>query len=418
MKTMTSNIFKGLALLSLLASCSADESVGLASGYGDNAENAVYMGNPNASGVISIVASDDAGATFSVTPRLATRTTTPVKVTLEVDKATLEAYNKANNLSTVAVDANDVIFTAADGSEHIGKVEATINEGDFMATVPVRLTSLAADKYPYSGRYAIPVKITKVEGPHKLLSTPQSTIVNLNRKVKTSALYIQNSTGDHGYTMVMRPNTPYTTEMSEWTMQYIAQFQSLNRNNMTTASLGGKTGFYNRISPTSGLQVKSEGRDGDDTWTQKPIATGEWVHVSYVYRKNGILGTLTIYVNGELQKTFSTSLLYMNDDGHWGFGNSNLRNYYLREVRFWNRALTPAEIQDKYYLPEDPSAEGLEAYFPFSKESYDETTKTFRDLTGKWTWSWSPKIQDGTVTIKHSIVENIVFPAKSLTIEQ
>lgn len=418
MMTMTSNIFKGLALVALLGSCSADESVGLASGYGDNAGNAVYMGNPNESGVIAIVASDATGATFSVTPRLANRTDSPVKVTLEVDKATLEAYNKDNNLSTVAVDASDVIFTAADGTEHVGKIEVTIKEGDFMATVPGRLTSLAADKYPYSGRYAIPVKITKVDGPYKLLSTPQSTIINLNRKIKTSALFVQTASGDHGYTMVMKPKTPYTSEMSEWTMQYIAQFQMLNRNNMTTASLGGKTGFYNRISPTSGLQVKSEGRDGDDTWTQKAIATGEWVHVSYVYRKNGILGNLTIYVNGELQKTFSTSLLYMNDDGHWGFGNNNLRNYYLREVRFWNRALTPAEIQDKYYLPEDPKAEGLEAYFPFSKESYDETTKTFQDLTGKWTWGWADAINKGTVTIKHSIVENIVFPARSLTIEE
>lgn len=431
---MTSNIFKGLALLSLLASCSADETVGLASGYGDNAGNAIYMGNTNSSGVVAVLASDETGATFSATPRLAHRAESDVTVTVAVDEETLAQYNKANNLSVIPINPEDVTLTNAEGQEAKGRITATIKAGEVMTTIAGKLSSLDPEKYPYSGRYAVPLKIVAVGGPSRvessvptkiaqggnprLLSSPLTTIVNLNRKIKTSVLHVTTTSGDHGYTMYMQPKEAYTTEMSEWTLQYIAQFDNLSRNNMTTASLGGSAGFYNRISPGMGLQVKSENRDGEDTWTLKPAKTGEWMHVSYVYRKSGLVGHLTVYLNGEAQRSFVTSLLYPGNGGGWGFGNNNLNNYYLRELRFWNRALTPAEIQDKLYLPEDPNAEGLEAYFPFSKESYNEDTRTFTDLTGKWTWSLAEKLLNGQASINYHIVENVVFPAKSFVTEE
>ncbi|MDY5857963.1 MAG: DUF1735 domain-containing protein [Porphyromonas sp.] len=416
---MTSNIFKGLALLALLASCSADETVGLASGHGDNACNAVYMGNPNASGVVAVLASDDTGATFSVMPRLAQRAESDITVTVAVDTETLDAYNKANNLSVSPVSADDITLINSDGKEAKGQITATIKAGDITTVVNGKLSSLSAEKYPYSGRYAVPLKIVKVEGPYKLLSSPQTTIVSLNRKIKTSVLYVKTNSGDHGYTMLMTANPQYTEEMSEWTVQYIAQFNDLSRGNQTTASLRGDRGFYNRISLAQGLQAKTEGRDGDDTWTLKKPNVGEWMHVSYVYRKNGLVGNLTIYVNGEAHRSFVTSLLHpIGADGGWGFGNTNLRNYYLREFRFWNRALTPAEIQDKLYLPEQPDAPGLEAYFPFTRETYDAETRTFRDVAGKWTFQFAPNIRDNKVTLDMDFVDNVVFPAKSLQVEQ
>ena len=74
----------------LLASCSVLDENGLADGVGDNSSNAVYMGNANQTGVIAVLASDQDGASFAVTPRLASTTDAPVTVTVEVDVATLE----------------------------------------------------------------------------------------------------------------------------------------------------------------------------------------------------------------------------------------------------------------------------------------------------------------------------------------
>lgn len=83
-----------------------------------------------------------------------------------------------------------------------------------------------------------------------------------------------------------------------------------------------------------------------------------------MYRDAGLAGKVSFYINGKLHHTFTTSPLEVEKEG-WGFGNSNLSNYYLREVRFWNRALT-SEILDKYYLPEPANSPGLEACFPFT----------------------------------------------------
>lgn len=396
--------------LAAAVSCAPLDEKGLADGIGGDAENAVFMGNENSSGTISVLASDDNGASFSVMPRLARPASEPVEVTVTVDNATLEAYNQVNHLSVRPINADDIIFTDADGKESKGKITTTIKQGELYAPISVRLAALSAEKYPYDGRYAVPMKITDVKGPYQLLSSPLTTIVNLNRKIKTSVIHLITPASD-GYTQRFKPNTPYPEEMTEWTLQYIAQFNRITGNNQTTGSMMGRE-LYTRISKDLGLQMKTENRDGVDTWTGKPVKEGEWLHVSYVYRKNGLVGNLSIYINGELQKTFVTSLLYLinNPDAGWAFGNSNVSDVYLRELRFWSRALSVAEIMDKYYLPEDAKAPGLEAYFPMTRESFDTETNTFKDLTGKWTW----EIQEGS---QFEIVDNVVFPATQLTIE-
>lgn len=396
-------------LLSLAVACN-NEDKGLVDGIGDNACNAVYMGNSNSAGVVAVLASDTDGASFSITPRLAAKHTDPIEVTLEVDLETLNDYNQKNRLSVRPIDPKDVFFADVNGNESVGKITTVIKPGDINSLVTGRIKNLDPEKYPYDGRYAIPVKITDVRGGLDLLPSPVYTITNLNRKIKTSVFHLK-TVNNNDYTQRFMPKTPYTEELEEWTMQYIAQFNDLTKNNQTTASLSGK-GFYNRISTNLGLQIKSEGRDGEDTWTGKPVKSGEWLHVSYVYRKSGLVGRLAVYVNGELQKEFTTSLLYLDNQPRsgWGFGNENLPDFYLREIRFWSRALTPAEIQDKYYLPEDPKAEGLEAYFPMTRESYDEANQTFLDLTGKWKWEIRPNTT-------WEFVDNVVFPAKSLKIE-
>lgn len=401
---------KSCLLATILTSCSIDEK-GLADGVGDTPSNAVYMGNVNQTGVIAVLTSDQEGASFAITPRLANISDVPVSVTVEVDTAALEKYNRENGLTVRSIRPADVHFTNADQREGIGKISATIKPGDLMTTIESRIQSLDPVKYPYNGRYAVAIKITDVKGPLKLLSSPSVTIVTLNRKIKTSVFHMKSPGGD-GYTIRFAPKVPYKEEMSEWTFQYIGQFNNIHGNNQTTGSLSSGSGFYNRIHKTDGLQIKSEGRDGLDTWTNKPVNEGEWLHVSYVYRKSGLVGKLTVYVNGELVKTFTTSLLYIDDKkgSGWGFGNSNVSDYYLREVRYWNRALTAAEIQDKDYLPEDPAAKGLEAYFPMTRISYNENNKSFTDLTGKWTCT----INDNSV---YEIIDHVVFPAKKLQIE-
>lgn len=389
----------------------ATSSCNLVDGLGNDVEsNAAYMSNANPAGTVAVLASDD-GFTQVVTPRLSFPADKDVEVTIAVDKASLEAFNKANNLALKGVEPEDIILTNVAGVEGKGSVVATIKKGKLSSFVGVRMTSIDPEKYPYSAKLAVALTIQSASGNTAVLSSPKTTIITLNRKIITSAMHMVRPNGG-GYSLKFAPDKTYD-DLTEWTFQFIVQVNNIHGNNQTTGSLSGSAGFYNRISKTGGLQCKSEGRDGVDTWTNKPINEGEWLHVTYVYRQSGLAGKVTFYVNGELQHTFVTSPLKVEKDAGWGFGNENLRDYYLREVRFWSRALTDAEILDKYYLPEPADSPGLEACFPMTKETYDAETKTFKDITGKWTFELTAK--GGAV---FEVVDNIVFPAKSLKIEQ
>lgn len=397
---ITPAVFVGL----LLASCN------LADGIGDDAENAVFMGNPNSAGVVSVLASDDTGAEYAVTPRLAAISDKPVEVTVKVDTKTLEEHNAKFNLALVSIAPEDVTFVTSDGKTANGEITTTIKPGDVQTSIAVRINSLDPKKYPYKDKYAIPVKLVKASADKKLLSSPLTTIIALNRKIKTSVIKINQINSG----ISINPNTPFTEELTEWTFQMGVMYTNLSLSNLTTAYMSGTTSgeFYTRINSGTGIQIKN-GRDGDDTWTQKPLKTNEWLNISYVYKRNGLGGTVKVYVNGELQQEFTTTALFFSskEDAGWVIGNGNWGNTHLREVRFWNRALTETEILDKQYMPQDPKSKGLLMYVPFDASSYDAEKDAWIEATGNW------KIAV-PAPFNYNFVENVVFPSNTLVIEE
>ena len=98
----------------------------LANGEGAGSGNAVYMGNANSSGVVSMVVSDAKGGSTFVTPRLANLTEEPVEVTVALDKEALAAYNQSAGLAMEAVDAEDFILVA-NGKEYKGSAKAEVS---------------------------------------------------------------------------------------------------------------------------------------------------------------------------------------------------------------------------------------------------------------------------------------------------
>ena len=106
----------------------------LANGEGAGSGNAVYMGNANSSGVVSMVVSDAKGGSTFVTPRLANLTEEPVEVTVALDKEALAAYNQSAGLAMEAVDAEDFILVA-NGKEYKGSAKVTIEKGQFAGSV-------------------------------------------------------------------------------------------------------------------------------------------------------------------------------------------------------------------------------------------------------------------------------------------
>ncbi|WP_336616555.1 DUF1735 and LamG domain-containing protein [Bacteroides acidifaciens] len=380
-------------LVTLLGACD------FVSSEGGNGDNAIYMSNPN--NVLSMLVNDKGGS-IAVTPRLALMADEPVSVTIAVDENTLQEYNQENGLNLKSVAPEDFVFVASDGRETHGEATVVIEKGQVKGLVEVRVPSIDENKYPHSGRFAIPLRI--VSASHfEVLSSPRTAIVLLNRELVTSIAYFKKEGP-----ILFKPKTPYTEPMSEWTIQLSAIFPALSNSNTTTISMQNPGGgeFYTRITAANGIQVKN-GRDGADTWTKKPLKTNVWLHITYVYKDSSI----SVYVNGEFQKTFETSPLYMGPNSGWYVGNNTWKKIYLREVRFWDKALKEADILDKLYLPQDVSDPNLQMYAPFAKP--DDNGMPL-ELTGNWTVSY----MNPSYVPQLEYIDNVLFPADKLEFKE
>ena len=257
-----------------------------------------------------------------------------------------------------------------------------------------------------SKRFAIPVSITS-SSKYKILSSPDFTIIRLSRELVTSVGQFSRAGS-----IALVPNAELRKPMDNWTMQVSMLYPRMTNSNQTVMSIQSGTGdFYTRITNDKGIQIKN-GRDGDDTWTNKPLSNGKWLNISLVHRN---ASSISVYVNGELQKTFETSPIYFSDMKKCCLfiGNTQYTNVYIREARMWNRALTDGEIIDKEYLPQDPTDPNLIMYMPFNTVENNE----MKELTGNWEisdfrtlgiWDEDPP--------QISYVENVQFPAEDLII--
>ena len=140
--------------LGLFAACD------MVSGEGEGTDNAVYMGNANSSGIISMVVNNEKGGSAVITPRLANITDQPVEITVEVDKQLLEEYNAKTGLALEPMSVEDFVFVTKDKKETHGKAVVTIGPGQYNASVEVKIPRVDENKYPYSKRFAIPVSVT------------------------------------------------------------------------------------------------------------------------------------------------------------------------------------------------------------------------------------------------------------------
>ena len=378
----------------------------MGSGEGEGADNAVYMGNTNSSGVISMVVSNDKGGSSVITPRLANITDQPVEITVEVDKQLLEEYNTKAGLTLEPMAIEDFVFITKDKKETHGKAVVTIEPGQYNASVEIKIPQIDETKYPYSKRFAIPVSITS-SSKYKILSSPDFTIIRLSRELVTSVGQFSRAGS-----IALVPNAELRKPMDNWTMQVSMLYPRMTNSNQTVMSIQSGTGdFYTRITNDKGIQIKN-GRDGDDTWTNKPLSNGKWLNISLVHRN---ASSISVYVNGELQKTFETSPIFFSDMKKCCLfiGNTQYTNVYIREARMWNRALTDGEIIDKEYLPQDPTDPNLIMYMPFNTVENNE----MKELTGNWEisdfrtlgiWDEDPP--------QISYVENVQFPAEDLII--
>ena len=72
----------------------------------------------------------------------------------------------------------------------------------------------------------------------------------------------------------------------------------------------GTGDFYTRITNDKGIQIKN-GRDGDDTWTNKPLSNGKWLNISLVHRN---ASSISVYVNGITEDVRNLAYLFFGHE--------------------------------------------------------------------------------------------------------
>lgn len=361
-------------------------------GEGNSSDNAVYMGVTDNQQIISFPI-ETTGGVFTLNPRLANITDTPVKMRIEHDPSVVENYNKINGTRYVALPASEFKLLDVNNHESVGGIDLQVNAGNFDTQMQVKIGKLDNELYPTNRKYAISLSITTASA-YKLIPSQKSVILVLNRPLVTSVAKL--SKGG----INVKPAKVYSNP--EWTIQMSALYSNLTRGNLTTAYIAGWAGseFYTRISAKAGIQVKN-GRDGDDTWTQIPLQANKWLHIAFVHKDR----TIIAYVNGKVQKVFQTGDIWLNEKSSFQIGNDGYSNDYVREFRFWSKALTEAEINDNLYLPLDPETPNLEVYLPLTEKDGTRDLKAPENLS-------NVKV---TATIEW--IKNVKFPAEGLVID-
>lgn len=380
-----------------------------------NEASAIYM--PEQTATINIASSTVGGHT-DLEVRLAKRNDEDVKATISMDDF-FAAYNKKNNTRYKVLPASEYkIYQVGDPSNVMkdGKIVVNIKKKEATAKIRIEVNPLSDTTYPIAIKYAIPLRITSA-GVSRILEKDRA-VISFNRPFKTSVVEIKQG---HNFIVELDPNYPTT---SEFTIQ--GHYVFLNWDHITNywnqspvffRGGDGSNWFYTRIGKDS-FQVKDLDSDGDATYQKYEFKLNTWYQLSYVYKDN----VLKVYVNGKLSKSFVRPNLSFvkGEDSLIEVGNrgsENSRDYRLREVRVWNRALSEAEINDNLYLPVDPESDGLMIYLPLDKEHgfKDITKNNNRVVFG--TDAVDPRkdksLKESDLNFKWT--ENVKFPSETFT---
>lgn len=422
---MKKNIFKALLLLlsfSALTACA-----NYADGEGNSpycdlktgSDNGAYMGNKDGRNYMEVNIKTGKEGYATIFPRIAAPLEEDVTLTLVVDPDVVAHNVTASSIKAQPIATEDVFFVDSEGNEHQGEFTVTIPKGQVTTPVVVGVKGLDPLKYAFQQRWAFGVKISDASGNVPLLSEPRSVVVKYNREVRVVTSVLEVTTGGWGFNILT--NEPFTEELDEWTIQMSQCYNDLWSNNISTGWIlepVAGSALYTRINQDKGIQIKSL-HEREDSWTNKPLKTREWINISYVYTRVGDGGRIKVYVDDELHNDLVTTKISFGlntTNTGWSIGNSTWRKNLLREVRIWDRALTQAEIKENMGLPMELDTEGLIMYLPGTKEYFDFATGLPKVAKGNWRVINHPN--PNNVGKNHfQIIENVVVPNKKLVFD-
>ena len=323
---------------------------------------------------LRIITVGDASSTTSILVRSAAPAKQTITVNLAVQQSALDAYNKRNDANYVLLPAEFYTLSATSLKIEQGKVSTP--------ELTVTIKPFTEELSKSGKKYAIPLSITSVSGADlSVLQGEKDFIIACDQVIKTKAIKLLPQQG-------MKTSFAEGVKTDTWSVEMRVKSDDIraNYNNQSFMGIssgidgGGEgSGFIFGRWEGDVLQFKVNGHDGVSA-TIKP-ESNKWYHVALVCAN----GTLPIYVNGQLNKQeqnlkFATVGQYKDFTfayPRWRNHPYRKSNYYMSEIRFWNRALTAAQIRRNRFSI-DPATPGLVAYWKLD----EGTGTTFKDATG------------------------------------
>ncbi len=332
---------------------------------------------------------DDGRGSAGFTARVANPTTDRVSFSVEIDPALLEAYNQANNTSFSVLPAAVYDLQLLDDEGKVltegKKLDIALAPNEYGKKIKVAVKTMVTEEVGENGQkvgkplsyyenYAIPVRMLNVEGGAQLQSTANSGIFFLNRKFTMPVMHLNGRLGliYKQNTMPQAPGKSYEGDIKypEWTCQYSFCLDRVNNNtglmypNLRTTS---DSPLYMTLYGGSLTLFAAGGKVGLNQPAFKDFVFKEkkWYHMAISFKEEGGRPNLRLYINGQL----AYQSVWPRKVDEWPIiflGNGSFQGY-VRELRFWRRALTEGEINETLWFA-NPKTEGLEVYLPLSTD--------------------------------------------------
>lgn len=372
MKKIATKIFAFGAIALALSACDSKN---------DAIDNMVFISEA-ASDTSSEIVLGKTGeeSSSAINVRMAQKALVDTKVTLSLDPAALDNYNKRNDTEYQMIPAEYIEFPT----------EVIIPAGASTAQAEIKVTSFDGEK---GVDYAAPISIIQAEGID-IAPGSHSFIVTFGKPLVQKAPKFWHDNA-------MKMNWEGTTELSNFTLEWWVRVVNtagnggFSTNNQALFSLQANMELYIRFGDlTYGgsdqrpglqnfLQIKTMGIDanydsGDPH--DKGLNWGEWIHFAHTF--DGATGDVVLYMNGvEVNrnnggagKKFDVTGLTM-----CASGSTYFKDYIeLAQVRLWKTTRSAAQIA-KYMRKEvkytDPN---LVFYLPMNEGE----GSTLHDVTG------------------------------------
>lgn len=330
----------------------------------------------------TMVNAGENGAEISLTITLTGKASEDASFRLVVDTAVLNTYN-AEQSSGYSLLKEQYYTVPQD--------PVTIKAGDYSAD-PVKITILPIDENDKGTPMAIPLRLEKVAGNISTTSATSTHVLAIPPVLNNDLAQFTGATGLKVENTGLKLSNAFTIEVRF----QVSDTDNRNRDVFSSGSVLFR--FEDPQSDEGDVKAHSAVQfQGTPTYINPDpltgFATNVWQHLAFTW--DGSTGIL--YYNGTQvgTKAVSSSDVGSGDFPTVGWFGGNTGGSHgtgaewwgdckimFTEARIWSVCRTASQISSNIAAV-GVDSEGLEGYWRINKATYDEATKSFKDLTGK-----------------------------------